>query len=889
MSSPEPAVATPVEPTPQRWRDEQNIRIVASSPPSPQVVQLTSVAGAFPSFGDRYRVERELGRGGMATVYLCTDTKIDRPVAIKLLHPELAAAVGAERFHREIRIATGLTHPNILPAHDSGEIGGALFYVMPYVEGESLRDRLTREKQLAVQDAIRITSEIAGALHYAHSKGIVHRDIKPENILLESEHAVLADFGIARAKTAAGDVEQLTQTGMSLGTPSYMSPEQALGEKNIDGRSDQYSLACVLYEMLTGQPPFLANTLQAMVAKHLGEPVPLITTTRPSVPDELEDVILRALEKVPADRFGTCGEFGEAMALVINQTGTWTRRSPTRGTAQHMRSTRSNRAVPQQRPMPRARKIMIAAGLAAAVAGSATGAWAWKDRIRAGVTPTADLKRVAVTYFRDLSPGRSLAYVADGLTESLIDRLSDTRTLSVVSRNGVAPFRNTEVRPDSVGRLLRVGTIVTGEVEQAGTQVRVSLQLRDGPSGDVINRASFELPLTALLGVRDSVAEEASRMLRRFVGEEVQLRDVREAAGNIEAWSLLQRGEHVRKDAERVVASDRATGVRQLDEADSLFALAAERDAKWSEPHVRRGFVALRRAVLEPRLPDKATWIDAGLAYADKALAIAPRSADALELRGTLRYHRYARDLVADPDEKAALLQAAEADLVKATEINPSQANAFNVLSLLIYRSKFDPIEAKINADKALQADGFLTAANEVYYRLLATSYDLGQHAEAVKWCTEGHRRFPKEPNFTMCRLYIGLMDAQTPDIARAWRDVDAWVAASPEARRALHQRVGQVLAAAQIARSGPAFADSARRVLVAARTMDRTIDPDGRLVYFEALVRLRLGERREALQGLKLYLTEFPLHRAGLTLNTWWWKDLQAEPEFRALVGTNR
>src|SRR5213075_2026637 len=203
------------------------------------VVSVASASGTappLPSFGDRYRVERELGRVGMATVYLCTDLKFGRPVAIKLLHRELAAAVGADRFHREIKIATGLTHPNILPAHDSGEAEGSLYYVMPFVDGESLRDRLTRERQLPVQDAVRITCEIASALQYAHTRGIVHRDIKPENILLESDHAVLADFGIARAITAAADTEALTQTCMSLGTPSYMSPEQAMGEKHIDGR-----------------------------------------------------------------------------------------------------------------------------------------------------------------------------------------------------------------------------------------------------------------------------------------------------------------------------------------------------------------------------------------------------------------------------------------------------------------------------------------------------------------------------------------------------------------------------------------------------------------------------------------------------------------------------
>ncbi len=258
----------------------------------------------------------------MATVYLCVDAKLQRRVAVKLLHPDLSAAVGAERFHREIRIATGLTHPNILPAYDSGEADGSLFYVMPFIEGESLRDRLARARQLPVQDAIRITTEVAGALQCAHTQGIIHRDIKPENILLEHDHAVLADFGIARAVTSAADVEALTRTGMSLGTPAYMSPEQALGERNLDGRSDQYALGCVLYEKLAGDPPFMANSMQALVAKHLADTVPLLTTVRPAIPDELEDVVLRTLEKVPADRFQSMQEFADALNNVVATTGT---------------------------------------------------------------------------------------------------------------------------------------------------------------------------------------------------------------------------------------------------------------------------------------------------------------------------------------------------------------------------------------------------------------------------------------------------------------------------------------------------------------------------------------------------------------------------------------
>jgi serine/threonine-protein kinase len=311
--------------------------------------------------GERYRIERELGRGGMATVYVATDTIVGRTVAIKVLLPELAAAVGAERFHREIHIASTLTHPNILPVYDSGEFDSKLFYVMPFVEGESLREQLNRDKQLSVEDAIRITSEIASALQFAHSQGIVHRDIKPENILLESGHAVVADFGIARAATSVGDAQALTQTGISLGTPAYMSPEQALGEKTVDGRSDQYALACVTYEMLAGEPPFTAPTTQALVARHLATPAPLISTIRPAISDELQDVILRALEKVPADRFPSIAEYAAALEECGGMIGTSARRIPGMRTT---RATRSQRILLDQRDAGR-RRLRYALALGA--------------------------------------------------------------------------------------------------------------------------------------------------------------------------------------------------------------------------------------------------------------------------------------------------------------------------------------------------------------------------------------------------------------------------------------------------------------------------------------------------------------------------------------------
>jgi len=264
------------------------------------------------ALADRYRIERELGQGGMATVYLAHDLRHDRRVAIKVLRPELAAVIGAERFLSEIRTTANLQHPHILPLHDSGEADSFLYYVMPYVEGESLRNRLTREKQLAVAEAIRIASEVAGALDYAHRHGIVHRDIKPENILLHDDRALIADFGIALAATSAGT--RMTETGMSLGTPHYMSPEQAMGDRELDARSDVYALACVTYELLMGEPPFTGPTAQAIIAKVMTDEPPSLTGHRKTVPPHVEAAVLQGLQKLPADRFSSAAEFARALS-----------------------------------------------------------------------------------------------------------------------------------------------------------------------------------------------------------------------------------------------------------------------------------------------------------------------------------------------------------------------------------------------------------------------------------------------------------------------------------------------------------------------------------------------------------------------------------------------
>lgn len=281
------------------------------------------------ALADRYAIEREVGRGGMAIVYLAQDVQHHRQVAVKVLPPELIASLGTSRFHHEIEIAARLTHPHILPVYDSGEVAGYLYYVMPFVEGESLRQRLDREGQLPVGDALRIAADVSDALCYAHEHGIVHRDVKPDNILLSSDQAVISDFGIARAVSLAGG-ERLTQTGMAIGSVMYMSPEQASGDERVDARSDIYALGCVLYEMLAGEPPFIGRTPQAVMARQLMDTLPPLRTVRDTVPPGVERAVSKALSRAPADRFASAAEFASALRTAARRAAT-TADSPLRG------------------------------------------------------------------------------------------------------------------------------------------------------------------------------------------------------------------------------------------------------------------------------------------------------------------------------------------------------------------------------------------------------------------------------------------------------------------------------------------------------------------------------------------------------------------------------
>jgi serine/threonine protein kinase/tetratricopeptide (TPR) repeat protein len=432
------------------------------------------------ALADRYRFERELGQGGMATVCLAQDLKHQRPVAIKVLKSELAAVLGAERFLREITTTANLRHPHILPLYDSGAAAGALFYVMPYVEGESLRDRLRREGQLPVEEALRLTREVAEALEYAHGQGIIHRDIKPENILLERGHAVVADFGIARAASTAGG-DKLTETGLAIGTPAYMSPEQATGERDLDARSDLYALGSVLYEMLAGEPPYTGPSAQAIIAKRFREPVPRVSTLRETVPPVVETALTRVLAKSPADRFATAGEF--ARALTADAAG---RPAPVPVTSRTLR-----------RGIAVGLTVVGAAGLYLAVRALAAGS--------TGSAPT--IRSIAVLPLDNYSADSTQDYFAEGMTDELTTDLATISQLRVTSRGSAMQFKgkNRPATPE-IARALNVDAIVEGSVSRSGDRVRITAQLIDARADKHLWAQTFERKSSDVLALQAELA-----------------------------------------------------------------------------------------------------------------------------------------------------------------------------------------------------------------------------------------------------------------------------------------------------------------------------------------------------------------------------------------------
>jgi len=453
------------------------------------------------TLGRGYTLERELAGGGMSRVFVAEERALGRRVVVKILPPDMARDVSLERFHREIHLAAGLLHPHIIPLLSAGDADGLPYYTMPFIVGESLRLRLAREGRLGLEDAVRLTREVATALDYAHRQGIVHRDIKPENILLHDGHALVTDFGIARAISRSMPASTLTTVGVTLGTPLYMSPEQGDSDREIDGRSDIYSLGCVLYEMLVGDPPFRGRSGAAIAVRHIRDPIPRPSALRPEVPEALDLVVERALAKEPVNRFPSGGDLARALDL------------------------------PRLAGRPVAGTVVRSTEVA-------------KSGWTSSPAATDTRRFVAVLPFENMSADPENEYFSDGVHEEIIAQLAKIRGLKVISRNSVMRYKKSHQPAGEIGHALGVSHLLGGSVRRAGHRVRISAQLTDSDTDETIWAETYDREMDDIFAIQSEVAEQiAERMETRVTtGERSRLN--RKPTDDVEAYNLYLLGRH---------------------------------------------------------------------------------------------------------------------------------------------------------------------------------------------------------------------------------------------------------------------------------------------------------------------------------------------------------
>jgi len=660
---------------------------------------------------DRYLLERELGHGGMATVFLAHDLKHDRPVALKVLRPELAATLGPERFQREIRIAARLQHPRIVSVHDSGEAAGQLWFTMPYLRGENLRERLRREGQLPLNLALRIAREVASALDYAHHQGVIHRDVKPENILLTPEgDTLVGDFGIARALGSAG-TERMTQTGLALGTPAYMSPEQASAERELDSRTDIYALGCVLYEMLSGGPPFAGPTAQAIIAQRFTqEPAPLRSKRR-DVPATVEAAVARALACDPAARFATAAEFADALLAAEPAT------------------------VPVRQTTPAA----------------------------------ANLNAIAVLPFADMSPGHDQEYFADGIAEEIINALTKLGGLRVASRRSSFAFKGRNEDAGDIGRKLKVGSLLEGSVRKAGNRLRVTAQLVNTAEGYQLWSERYDRDLEDVFAIQDEIAANIVRALPIFLTTPAPRARDKPPTRSLEAYDYFLRGrqffdQYRRKGFEAALEMfERAVAI----DPQYARAYAAIADCWSFLNHVEANEAYVRQAEAASR---NAVELDPDLAEAHASLGLALSSGGRYEAA----HREFELAIGLDPnlfeayyfDGRASLaagdLSRAAAMFERAIELRPEDYQA-PTFAVMVYVSLGQPTQADAAARRAV---------DKVEQHLQLHPYDaralymgaghlgrLGDTERAEAWAKRALAAEPDDPGvlYNVCCAYANM------------------------------------------------------------------------------------------------------------------------------------
>jgi serine/threonine protein kinase/Tfp pilus assembly protein PilF len=708
-----------------------------TTPSAPQDTLATLRA----ALAGRYEIEREIGQGAFATVYLARDSRHERRVALKVLNADPGSQTGELRFIREIRVLARLQHPNILPLHDSGHVEALLYYLMPYVSGETLRLRMSRERQLPIDAAVRVTCEVADALAYAHGQGIIHRDIKPENILLSGGHAVVADFGIARAIDLGG-IQQLTRTGMGgPGTPAYMSPEQLMGDHELDGRSDIYSLGCVLYEMLVGKPPFAGK--EGFV-KRFTEIAPRPSVVRKDTPAWLESVVGRMLERNPSDRYGNAEELVVALA------------------------NKSANESPQRRS-PSDNHAASAGGLPSADRTPYRAISSDPGRLR-----EVQQASIGVMPFANMSADPENEYFSDGITEEILNALASIPTLKVASRTSAFALKGKSLSIAEIGQQLNVRTVLEGSVRRVNQRVRITAQLINTADGYHLWSERYDREVEDVFAIQDEIARTIVERLK------VQLTAAQdEALGrrqteNIEAYELYLRGRH---------CSYRWNISGMMQKALEYFEAALAKDPSYALAY--HGLADVYSILgLYAFLPPAAV-VEKAMAAATRAVDLAP---DLAETRTSLGFVQ-----LLDWDWKAA-----KSSLLRAIEINPryAQAHTFHAWLLSILDQ---PEEAAKSVRIGQGLDPFLPATNGVAALI---SYHGRRYDEAIR---ESERALERDPTSALSLLCISMAHAAKGGYREAILHAERGVSLSPGVNflrgvlGAVYAMAGETTAARQV------------------------------------------------------------------------------------------